>query len=60
MRGRGLAEVVEDTVGDGFGDAVLEVGVFEQGGFVAVCQVAHLDQNGWAAGAYQDAISFCN
>ena len=54
---RGLAEVIEDSVGDGLGEAVLEVGVFEQGGFSAVCQIAHLDQDGGAAGAGQDFVT---
>ena len=53
---RGLAEVIEDAVGDGLGEAVLEVGVFQHGGFSAVCQIAHLDQDGGAASADKDLI----
>jgi len=51
-----LSEVVAYAVGYCFCDLGLEGGAFQEGGFSAVCEVAHFDKDSGAASTYQDLV----
>lgn len=52
----GLIEIIADAVGDCLGDAVLEGTASQQGGFAAVREITHFDEDRGTSGVCQDVV----